>query len=101
MDMTTPDTISRLRDAVDELDRLLVDLLNRRAHLAVAVAREKARLGIAIRVPTRERDVMRHVRHVNAGPLDEAAVTRLFRSIIAESRRVQRRVGGRTRAAGE
>lgn len=88
--MTTDiDTIGRLRASVDELDRLLVELLNRRARLALAVAQEKARLGLAVRVPGREQDVIAHVCRSNGGPLDEDAVARVFRSIIDESRRVQ------------
>lgn len=42
---TEPNTIERLQATVDELDRLLVDLHDRRARLALAVSREKARLG--------------------------------------------------------
>lgn len=88
-DITDLNTIERLRATVDELDHLLVDLLNRRARLALAVSREKARLGLAVRVPAREQEVLAHVQRANAGPLDQRAVTRLFRSIIAESRRLQ------------
>jgi len=88
--MTTDiDTIGRLRASVDELDRLLVELLNRRARLALAVAQEKARLGLAVRAPGREQEVIAHVCRSNAGPLDQDAVTRVFRSIIDESRRIQ------------
>ncbi len=88
--MTTDlNTIDRLRASVDELDRLLVELLNRRARLALAVAHEKARLGLAVRAPAREQDVIARVRQANAGPLDEDAVVRVFRSIIDESRRMQ------------
>ena len=94
---TEPDTIDRLRATVDELDRLLVDLLNRRARLALAVSREKARLGLDVRIPAREQDVLARVQQANPGPLDQRAVTRLFRSIIAESRRLQEAA----RTAGE
>lgn len=86
---TEVNVIDRLRASVDELDRLLVDLLNRRACLALAVSREKARLGIGVRVPAREQEVLSRVQEANAGPLDQRAVTRLFRSIIEESRRLQ------------
>lgn len=88
--MTTElDTIDRLRASVDELDRLLVELLNRRARLALAVAQEKTRLGLAVRAPGRELEVIARVRRANPGPLDEDAVARVFRSIIDESRRIQ------------
>jgi len=89
IETTDLNTIDRLRASVDELDRLLVDLLNRRAHLALAVSREKSRLGLGVRVPAREREVLTRVQQANGGPLDQRAVARLFRSIIAESRRLQ------------
>lgn len=89
IETTDINTIDRLRATVDELDRLLVDLLNRRAHLALAVSREKLRLGLGVRVPAREREVLARVQQANAGPLDQRALARLFRSIIAESRRLQ------------
>lgn len=89
MTTTEPDILQRLRATVDELDRLLVDLLNRRARLALAVSREKFRLGMDVRIPAREQDVLSRVQQANAGPLDQQAVGRLFQSIMAESRRLQ------------
>lgn len=88
--MTTElNTIERLRASVDELDRLLVDLLNRRARLALAVSQEKSRLGLPVRAHGREQEVLDRVQQANVGPLDRRAVSRLFKSIIAESRRLQ------------
>jgi chorismate mutase len=40
--------------------------------------------------PDREREVLRHVRGVNAGPLDDEAIVRLFERIIDEARRLER-----------
>jgi len=82
--------LKRLRDAIDRVDEVIVKLLNQRAKYAVEIGEIKGILGLPIYVPEREKEVLRHVEEENAGPLDEAAVRRLFERIIDESRRVER-----------
>lgn len=83
--------LASLRAEIDALDRELLLLLNRRAQLAVAVGELKGSIGALVRDPAREHQVLEQVRRANAGPLDEHAVTKLFRLIICESRRVESR----------
>lgn len=83
------------RAEIDELDKELLRLLNRRAHLATEVGLLKRSAGIAIADPRRERDVIDRVCCANAGPLDGQAVARLFRHIIRESKRVEETAVGR------
>jgi len=78
------------RDAIDNIDEQLVALLNKRADCAIAVGRVKRERGLEIYQPDREQQVIRHVNSVNKGPLDSAAIKRLFERIIDESRRVER-----------
>jgi chorismate mutase len=85
-----PDEISALRDRIDALDEHLVRLLNERASCALAIGEAKRALGLAIYQPERERDVLEHVAQVNGGPLDAAAIRRLFERIIDEARRLER-----------
>jgi len=40
--------------------------------------------------PSREAEVLDHVQHINKGPLDDAAMKRLFERIIDEARRLER-----------
>ncbi len=82
--------ISRLRDAIDRVDEVIVRLLNQRAKYAVEIGQLKGILGLPIYAPEREKDVLHHVESTSAGPLDGAAVRRLFERIIDESRRVER-----------
>ena len=79
-----------LRQQIDALDEALVRLLNERAACALAVGREKKAEGLEIYQPERETDVLAHVQDVNRGPLDDAAVKRLFERIIDEARRLER-----------
>jgi len=84
--------IDEWRAEIDEIDRKLLRLLNRRAELAMRVGRWKRGAAMPIRDRNRERDVLSRACRGNTGPLDEGAVRRLFRHIIRESRRVAARV---------
>ena len=78
------------RSRIDQLDEELVRLLNARASCADEIGRLKDQVGIETYQPSRELEVLEHVRTVNAGPLDGSAITRLFERIIDESRRLER-----------
>ena len=77
------------RAAIDVNDRQLVQLINIRARLACELAKVKRELGVAMVDPIREREVLSLALQSNAGPLDDGAITRIFESIIEETRRVQ------------
>jgi len=82
--------LTRLREAIDRVDEVLVKLLNQRAKYAVEIGEIKGHLSLPIYAPEREKEVLLHVERTSAGPLQEAAVRRLFERIIDESRRVER-----------
>ena len=82
--------LTRLRDAIDRVDEVIVRLLNQRAKYAIEIGEIKGILELPIYVPEREKEVLHHVEETNAGPLDPSAVRRLFERIIDESRRVER-----------
>ncbi|MEA2691822.1 MAG: chorismate mutase [Acidobacteriota bacterium] len=75
------------RAQIDDLDRQLVELLNRRTSLAIEIARIKARFGARILDGKRERSILARVAGSNAGPLASTAVCRIFRRVLSESRR--------------
>jgi chorismate mutase len=82
--------LTRLREAIDRVDEVLVKLLNQRAKYAVEIGEIKGVLSLPIYAPEREKQVLQHVEQASEGPLEEAAVRRLFERIIDESRRVER-----------
>jgi len=82
--------LSRLREAIDRVDGVLVKLLNQRAKYAIQIGEIKGVLALPIYAPEREKEVLRHASESSRGPLDPAAVRRLFERIIDESRRVER-----------
>lgn len=92
--------LRRLREEIDALDRRIVQLLNDRATLTVAVGHEKRRLGRrAIRDAQREREVLLRVSIANEGPLPQADLLATYRRLIASARALEARE--RTRAPGE
>jgi chorismate mutase len=90
--------LTRLRDAIDRVDEVLVKLLNQRAKYAVEIGEIKGVLSLPIYVPEREKQVLAHAESTSGGPLERDAVRRLFERIIDESRRVERESA---RAKGE
>jgi chorismate mutase/prephenate dehydratase len=90
--------LRRLRRRIDALDRRIVELLNRRADLAIAAGREKAASGRrAIRDREREREVLLRVSMVNDGPMPQAALLAIYRRLFAATRDLEARdrAGGR------
>lgn len=84
------DALDELRRRIDALDEQLVALLNQRASCALEIGRLKDAAGVPVYQPTREAEVLANVRSHSAGPLDGAAMTRLFERIIDEARRLER-----------
>ena len=87
--------LTRLRDAIDRVDDVLVKLLNQRAKYAIEIGEIKGHLDLPIYAPEREKEVLRHVESASQGPLEGSAVRRLFERIIDESRRVERESASR------
>ena len=94
-------SLERWRRQIDAIDQKLLKLLNERALLALEVGRKKRAAGVALRDPRREAAILARMREQNPGPLTAPAVARLFRAILAESRRVEARAFPRLRAAGK
>ena len=87
---SAPGELVRLREAIDRIDEVLVNLLNQRVRYAVEAGRVKGVLSLPVYVPEREKQVLANVRAWSDGPLEAEAVCRLFERIIDESRRVER-----------
>jgi chorismate mutase len=82
--------LDELRREIDAIDEQLVRLLSERAECALQIGHEKKLAGLDVYQPTRETEVLGHVQRINMGPLDDAAMKRLFERIIDEARRLER-----------
>ena len=92
------------RKRIDEIDQQLVKLLNERSGCAVEIGHIKKKLNLPAWSPEREAEILRHVVKSNRGPLDDAAIRRLFERIIDEARSLERHAmdahGSATSATG-
>ena len=78
------------RKRIDEIDQQLVKLLNERSSCAVEIGHIKKKMSQPAWQPGREAEILRNVVKSNRGPLDDAALRRLFERIIDEARALER-----------
>jgi chorismate mutase/prephenate dehydratase len=84
------DRLKPLRDAIDVVDRRLVELLNERARLASEVGRVKHEVNAPVYRPEREAQVLDKVAALSQGPLEPASVRSVYREVIAACRGLER-----------
>ena len=85
-----PDELTKLRDAIEQVDDALITLLAERQSLAKRVGATKRAAGLAVVDPAREAGVVRRAaERARCVGLPPDAVRELFRRLIALSREQQ------------
>ncbi|HXR26898.1 MAG TPA: chorismate mutase [Candidatus Baltobacteraceae bacterium] len=84
----------RLRRRIDALDRRIVELLNERARLGMAMGEAKQEAGKAVIDREREREVLLRVATTNDGPLLQADLVAVYRRVIEATRHLERTARG-------
>lgn len=82
--------LTACRHQIDEIDLRLLSLLNERTRVVEVIGRLKREANLAVYEPKREEEVYHNVLGNNSGPLDGAAVRRIFERIIDEMRTLQK-----------
>jgi len=82
--------LDEIRQDIDEIDRDLMDLLNRRAALAQEVGRVKGRNQKPYFTPERERQIYERLAIENKGPLQARQLVGIFREIISAARAAEK-----------
>jgi chorismate mutase/prephenate dehydratase len=79
------DTLEKLRERIDALDGQLLELITERAEIAKAVATAKAREqdNPVYYRPEREAQVLNRMTALNAGPLSDETVVRIYRELMS------------------
>lgn len=75
--------LSEIREQIDQHDRQLVELLNRRLALAAEIGKLKRSQGGPIYVAEREEAVLRKVGGHNQGPIKDEALRAIYREIMS------------------
>lgn len=84
-----PSDLKSLRKSIDQKNKSMVRLLNRRAGYALKIAEIKKTEGLAIRDDEREKEVLKKVSRYNKGPLSDEALHRIFLCIMEEHRKLE------------
>ena len=85
----SPAQLQDLRQQISKNSVDILDLLNRRAELALKILAEKRRLDLPVFDPEREEQLLAEIVGHNQGPLPDAVIAELFRKIIETSRELQ------------
>jgi chorismate mutase len=95
--------IADWRRKIDEIDRQLVEILNRRAQAAQEIGRLKRDSDLPIYEPDRERIVLEQVQKINRGPLEHRHLLQIFERIMDVMRNIQKHemVGDSTPPGGD
>jgi chorismate mutase/prephenate dehydratase len=84
--------IHDLRKEIDKIDQDLLELLNKRAELALEIGRHKQKTMKSFFAPERERQVLSKLLSANGGPLPNTALRAIYREIISASRALEKPV---------
>jgi chorismate mutase-like protein len=85
---STTKSLKAWREEIDALDSQLLRLLNQRAAIACQIGAVKVASGLPAYDGRREREVLARIRAQNPGPFASESVTRIFRRIILETRKI-------------
>lgn len=81
--------LARLREAIDVVDREILDKLNERARLVQQVGEEKRTRRAPVYVAGRERDLIHRLEEANPGPFPTQAIGYVFKEIISATRSLE------------
>ena len=82
--------LAELREQIDDVDSQLLELLNRRAKLSVAVGEAKKQVSGKVFDPAREARLLERLAERNAGPLRKEHITSIWRAVLSASRALQK-----------
>lgn len=84
--------LTQLRKGIDEIDDRILELLNRRASLALEVGKTKDKSSADHYVPSRELDIFTRLEGANSGPFPTEAIRKVYREIISASLSLEKRL---------
>lgn len=82
-------SLDRLRTEIDAIDRQILDLVNQRLEIGLAVGSIKKKTGAQILDRSRERSVIERLSRINKGPATTQLLRYVFNVIITATREIQ------------
>jgi monofunctional chorismate mutase len=79
--------LAESRQQIDDIDRQIVDLINKRAAVVEKIGKIKSSAGLPINVPHREQEVLKHVSDLGAsGPFPASRLKTIYSTLLAQMR---------------
>lgn len=82
----------RYRNQIDNIDKELVDLINKRLEIVKKIGELKLKNGEEIYVPAREKDVYEKVMKFNKGFLQNNSLRAIYREIMSSSLSIEKKI---------
>jgi len=79
----------KLRKQIDKIDRKILELLNKRAELAIKIGKLKQKTGEEVYIPNREKEILLNLLKENKGPLPKESLQNIFSEILHAGRTLQ------------
>ncbi|MBM3245909.1 MAG: prephenate dehydratase [Candidatus Omnitrophica bacterium] len=77
--------LKNLRGKVDSIDKKIIQLLNMRTKVTLAITALKQKSGKSVYSPEREKEVLNKISAVNRGPLPADALKAIYREVMSSS----------------
>ncbi len=87
--MASKKELAAVRSEIDKIDSSLLELINRRAALAIKARGFKRKASLQVYDPTREQQIQEKLVKTNKGPLSTESVLFVFREIVSCCRSLQ------------
>jgi chorismate mutase / prephenate dehydratase len=88
--MSTPEpdqVVKQLREQISDVDRAIVDGINKRLKLVDQLWRYKESRGIPVLAPDREEWMLTYLTRANRGPLSEDGLRAIYAEVLALTKR--------------
>jgi chorismate mutase/prephenate dehydratase len=81
--------LNELRNKIDEIDRRILDLLNKRTEVVLEVGKTKQDKRLKIHSPERERSILKRLKEQNPGPFPDEPLRLIYEEILSASLALQ------------
>ena len=93
--------LTEIREQIDQVDRQIVALYEKRMGLAAEVAEYKIERGMRVLDPKREREKLADLRELAANPFNAHGIEELFTQLMSMSRKLQYEIIAKEGAQGQ
>lgn len=87
--------LEELRKQIDEIDAKILELINKRAELALEIGKIKLKEKEKYYVPEREKEICRRLLEKNKGPLSDELVRSIYQQIMSASLTLQQGISNK------